>query len=230
MNQIDGIHEIVNDGFTTNLFTTGAGSIINTGLISSELTGAVYDEDSVATDVYLMMNSGTISGVGPEGAFYGNGAIENISNSGSINGIISMSGNVKNTFLNSGVVNGNLIGIAGYLTNSGAINGSINCSAGSTVTDSGTITGSVTLNNGKVYLNSAQISVAGGGDTIVFQANPANDVANLSNTASNWDWVGGGGGYVNLANAQTSIIGGGYRVWMDGNAADAASLYHTNGD
>jgi hypothetical protein len=66
-----------------------------------------------------------------------------------------------------------------------------------------------------VYLNGAQTTVVGGGDTIHFASGSGN-AASLYSTANNWDAVNGSNGSVYLTNAQAGIAGGSDVIHLSG--------------
>jgi hypothetical protein len=64
----------------------------------------------------------------------------------------------------------------------------------------------VSGSNGTVYLTSAQATVTGGGDAIVFGSGSGN-AASLFSTGGNGDTVIGSNGTVNLTSAQATVTG-----------------------
>ena len=88
--------------------------------------------------------------------------------------------------------------------------------------------GLVTGANGTVYLTSAQATVTGGGDGIVFAGGSGN-AASLYSTGGSWDWVSGSNGTVYLNSAQAAVYGGGDGIDFAGGAGNAATLSSTGG-
>jgi hypothetical protein len=82
--------------------------------------------------------------------------------------------------------------------------------------------------NGTVDLNSAQATVVGGADAIVFSSGTGN-AASLYSTGGSWDWVGGSNGTVDLNSAQATVVGGADAIVFSSGTGNATSLYSTGG-
>ncbi len=88
----------------------------------------------------------------------------------------------------------------------------------------------VSGSNGTVALNSAQTTISGGGDGVIFASGSGN-FADLFNTGvGNWDWVSGSNGTVALNSAQTTISGGADGVIFAGSSGNIATLNGTGGN
>ena len=85
----------------------------------------------------------------------------------------------------------------------------------------------VSGSNGTVALNSAQTTISGGGDGVIFASGSGN-FADLFNTGvGNWDWVSGSNGTVALNSAQATISGGGDGVIFASGSGNFADLFNT---
>ena len=82
-----------------------------------------------------------------------------------------------------------------------------------------------TGSNATIDLNASQVTITGGNDLIAFAG--SGDVANLYNTAGNWDTVTGSGGVVTLNQALANVVGGGDIVYFNDASGDVVELYNT---
>ena len=169
---------LLNGNVLSNTGGGGGGSLVNTGLISTNTGNAVGNEDNVATDSDVVTNYGTISASNGDGLLDIGGHTTIVYNFGSISG-----GAGNYAIYASGQE---------FLTNAGTLIGNVTLGANSTISDSGKITGTVSLSAGVISLDDAHIVISGSSDTV-----------NVTGGADNGVTIGGNG-----ANGATDVVNG----------------------
>ncbi len=165
---------------------TGLGAVIdNAGFISGG-TGSAIVATSPNDGPVALTNSGVI-----QGRVYLN-TISNsdVINSGTIDGLVSVSGNITNTgtidggvqvslgnLFNSGLIAGDSGYVVGSVTNTGTISGGLQISAGS-LTNTGTFEDGVTLVDGTNPSNIVNHGTIDGGIALAGAAGGANTISN----------------------------------------------------
>jgi serralysin len=195
-----GYFSLDNTGATTT-------SVVNFGSITAASV-ALEDDNAYDSDIYTLDNYGSI--VGGQSAFQtfgNNGDAEQLTNNGTMQGVIAFGAGAGDFLQNSGLVTGNVTlgsGAGDYVSSTlGTIDGTITCGSGGDVVIAGNTGGSV---------------VGGSGNDVLY-ANPTQTAANNAakttlDGATGNNWLYGDGAFTtfmsgdNSAGTYNQIFGG----------------------